>query len=253
MKIQIASDLHLEFERNNDFLTSNPLTKAGEVLLLAGDIVVGKFAENAVGFYEKVEGEFQSIISAFGNHEFYMGCIDRAYHCCFERLAFNHVRLNNTCRVVGDVKFIVSTLWSYVPQKDGERIEQWINDYSHILTSAGKPIQARDTNTLHAQSVRYILDELRRPFVGKIVVMTHHLPSYECISSKYKSGDLNAAFASSLDSIILAHPEISLWVCGHSHVPVDVTIGSTRIVSNPMGYVHKKEHFQFRRDFVVEV
>jgi len=38
MKIQYASDLHLEFKTNSDFLRNNPIIQAGDALLLAGDI-----------------------------------------------------------------------------------------------------------------------------------------------------------------------------------------------------------------------
>ena len=39
MKIQYASDLHLELSGNSRWIGKNPLEVAGDILLLAGDVV----------------------------------------------------------------------------------------------------------------------------------------------------------------------------------------------------------------------
>ena len=50
MKIQYASDLHLDFENNSKYLIDNPLKVAGEILILEGDIHVF----NKEGFMENL-------------------------------------------------------------------------------------------------------------------------------------------------------------------------------------------------------
>ena len=72
MKIQYASDLHLEFRDNSRWLKENPLIPIGEILVLAGDI--GYLVdENYSGhpFWYFCAENFQQTIVVPGNHELY--------------------------------------------------------------------------------------------------------------------------------------------------------------------------------------
>jgi len=116
MKIQLASDLHLEFPENREWIKNNPLIPKGDVLLLAGDIISDKYKKKARGFYEKIAKDFPFIISTMGNHEFYKGEVKYAYPFYKSNISENHIRLNNQSYIIDDIKFIVSTLWSHVPR-----------------------------------------------------------------------------------------------------------------------------------------
>ena len=73
MKIQYASDLHLEFLENTTFLKNNPLRVTGDILILAGDIAYWK--ENGYEehpFWDWVSQNYKQVIVIPGNHEFYM-------------------------------------------------------------------------------------------------------------------------------------------------------------------------------------
>jgi predicted phosphodiesterase len=77
---------------------------------------------------------------------------------------------------------------------------------------------------------------------NKIVVVGHHTPSHKSCHPRYANDDLmNGGYHSDLSEFILDHPEIVLWTHGHTHELFDYTIGDTRIVCNPRGYIGHEE------------
>lgn len=72
MKIQYASDLHLEFSANSSYLKLNPLKVTGDILILAGDIgYLGDDNYSKHPFWDWASENYQRVIIALGNHEFY--------------------------------------------------------------------------------------------------------------------------------------------------------------------------------------
>jgi len=225
-------------------------------LLLAGDIISNKHKKKARWFYEQVEKDFKYVISTMGNHEFYEGEVAFAYPFYQRKVAENHFKMNNRSMVIGDVKFIVSTLWSYVPSSNSAFVSSALNDYKLIqhknVYNDKWPMQVSDSNRYHKISLEFLQDELEKDFEGDIVVMTHHMPSFKCITSKPVNNNLNCAYASNLEKLIESYPKIKYWFCGHSHDFNIIKIGSTQVIRNPLGYVALGEEQGFKRDFVVQ-
>ena len=73
MKIQIVSDLHLEFEQNRQWLEENPLEVTGDILLIAGDTAYldvpesGRDTYAQYAFWDWASEHYKQVIVCFGN------------------------------------------------------------------------------------------------------------------------------------------------------------------------------------------
>lgn len=257
MKIQVVSDLHLEFPANRVWLKSSPVRPKADILLIAGDLCTLKQFDRIQPFIESFNRDFALVISTYGNHEFYGSNIESAYPSETKQLSENHFRLNNAVYIHQDVRIIASLLWSHIPPQAEARVENSLNDYRFIYKDGPRGtethIRASDSNGYHDLSLSFIKETLASPFAGKTVLLTHHLPSFQCVPEMFKGSELSTGFASNLDDLILEHPEIALWAHGHAHDFDDRYVGETRMVRNPLGYVDHKEQHDFKRDFVVEL
>ena len=77
----------------------------------------------------------------------------------------------------------------------------------------------------------------------KLIVMTHHAPTFKSIHPKYiNDRQLNGAYASDLSDFILDRPLIKYWLHGHIHATNDYMVGDCRVISNPRGYVMESKY-----------
>ena len=67
------------------------------------------------------------------------------------------------------------------------------------------------------------------------VVITHHAPTPRSIAPRFSGSALNPEFASNLERLI-ARYKPALWIPGHMHNSVDISVGETRVLTNPAGY-----------------
>jgi hypothetical protein len=127
-----------------------------------------------------------------------------------------------------------------------------MNDF-HVILYKGNRFSSAQFNQLHNESLLYLTQELEKPFPGKTVVMTHHLPTLINYPEKYKGNVLNDAFAVELFEMIEAKGP-DFWIYGHTHFNTpEFEIGKTKLVTNQLGYVKYGEHPLFQNDAFLEI
>jgi len=283
MKIQLVSDLHLEFAD-----ITIPNDTGADVLVLSGDILVtqdlhdhpaadfnpyssGAFADlerklkradRFRNFLMRVSQAFPHVVYIMGNHEHYHGKIDRSADYLQE--AFGHLGIQNIhlldrgVKVIDDVTFIGGTLWTDMNNFDPitlYHMESMMNDFRliRIAKQNFKKFLPKAAAAEHVKMKQYIQTVLQGlPDDAKVVVCGHHAPSFQSVAEHYKKDTImNGGYASNLDEFILDHPKIKVWTHGHMHQCFDYMIGETRVVCNPRGY--HDENPQFNPNFTFEV
>lgn len=252
MKIQYASDLHLEFPSNVDYLKNNPLKPIGDILILAGDITY--YSEEYLDHWiiDYLADNFKEVYMIQGNHEFYKNSdLSVQLKPFMEDIRPNFHVVNNLSVSIDGYKFIFSTLWSKISHLKEQFILRGLNDYRAIKMS-GETLKIADTNNLHSKAVEFLKSELTYDSLKNIVV-THHLPSDILVASCYNGSLLNEAFTTNLDW--LEDYPIDYWIYGHSHGNIrGKKIGSTEFLTNQLGYVqYENTHKTFKTDLILEL
>ncbi len=154
--------------------------------------------------------------------------------------------------IVPFVKLIFSTLWSKIRPAYQWQIERGMSDF-HVIKNDGYRFSADKFNQLHSHSLKFITKELNAERSGKVVVATHHVPTFFNYPEKYKGDVLNDAFAVELSDLIEANGP-DYWIYGHTHSnTLGFKINNTQLITNQLGYVKYGEHGSFKGEkyFVV--
>ena len=242
MKIQYASDIHLELSDNLRFIKSEPFEVTGDVLFFAGD--TGYLRDRTLPnlrFWKWASANYREVLLVPGNHEFYGNGDVLAYGDSWSReiLPNVHYYQNKVVRI-DNVDFILSTLWAHIRPEDEYFVHRGMNDFRQILYN-GRRFTPADFNAEHEKCLEFIKQSVTESTAEHIVVVTHHLPSMAVVAPEHKGSLLNSAFATELGNFI-ADSRIDVWIFGHSHANEEAIIGNTRLVCNQLGYVYYNEN-----------
>jgi predicted phosphodiesterase len=196
---QYFSDLHLERRKSLP-----KIQQVADTLLLAGDIGYPD-TEIYQEFFSVYSAKYKHIFVVDGNHEWDKGTPDPNRFKSLKNVFLldnSHIELEN---------FIITgtTLWTEATRKQD-----------------------------HHRAVKYLNEIINSNPNQKIIVLTHHLPSWKLITQNYRkkySEQTLYRYANHLDYLFYKPNPPWLWVCGHSHCLLDKKIGNTQCVINTFG------------------
>lgn len=271
MKLWVWSDLHLQMQ---DLPLPLQAPDGVDAIVCAGDLCHAPDLRNKA--FDIVHHYDLPLVFVPGNHEFYWGGgMSRSKpsdHRLMKEAADESrswrqplILLDDDVADIGGVRFIGGTLWTDFRmgldkgadlRARMQAAPRQLADFSQIRLGGGEFLSPQAMLRFHQRTCRFIERQLAIPSEGKKIVVTHHLPHPDCTPQFYRGSDANYLFACSehvFGDILDSDTAPALWLCGHTHHPVDVTVGRTRIVCNPRGYMRVRDEREngFRWDLVV--
>lgn len=262
MKIHLLSDVHTEFKW---YFIPEMEDEKNTVVIFAGDIGIAKRPETT--YLDTIKNackRFKHVFMIMGNHEYWHGSFNTAYSKIWtQTLDFeNFDLLEKETKVIDGVAFIGATLWTDMDNNNPivtYDAQQNMRDYKRIRTGPNdEPYQRKlkptDTIAAHYRAKEYIFPEItkQKDAGNKVVVITHHAPSYMSVADHYKGRVENGAYVTELGNDI-CDLEPELWVHGHTHYSFDYMIHKTRVVCNPRGYAPDDLNDDFIDTLILEV
>lgn len=250
-RISLLSDLHLEYRSPEDYAVLLDQISAGppvELTILAGDVaplewLASKEGEPAAAFLKELCRRRGRAVYVMGNHEVY-GCSapDRPNLIRQALEAVDTFRLNALDRSafhLGKTRILGCTMY-WPPAVDD--LERHMRDYTAVRDF--KPWVYAEGDLDDA----WLHGEVQ---AGDVVV-THLMPSMQCVSPLYRSSSTNCFFVRPMDDLI-AERRPAAWCWGHTHDSNEFVMGETHMLCNPKGYPGERQINPFSPTLTFEV
>jgi len=230
MKIQLLSDVHLEYQ---DFIPPYP---SADYLFLAGDI--GKYyMKNYLIFLSYVNDNWKRVYYVLGNHEYYVKKSMNRVEEIYKKLIDSYPNITLMLKdeeVLEDFNIYGCTLWSSPTSTTG------LNDFSKIWVKHDERKhritldEFKNLNDNHANWLKnQIICPERKIFLTHFSMKTLSVENYN--NYFYNNIDIN-------DGVNLH---------GHTHVSCDRYINGMRCISNQLGDKDEKACFDYNCSFEI--
>ena len=254
MRAQVFSDLHLEFAPE---FVPTPL-EAAEIAIVPGDL------GHSPSVLRRLKGWPVPVFYVPGNHEFDRGdydeirtllareCLDAGVHLLDRS---THVLTDTDGR---QIRLVGATRWSdfdLLGRGERQRCADAAERYLQHMRSSrrGAPLDAAAVRDLGVYEREWLEEELRSPFKGTTVAVTHFAPSGRSADPRYGLIPGTASFCNADDDLFRY---VDVWIHGHLHCALDYVVEGprrTRVVCNPRGYERLGEPAGFRPDLLLEI
>lgn len=244
MRIKLLSDIHLEFHKDGGKSFVNSLDNNCDVLIIAGDLCTSREIEASLTLLSN-RFKSSSILYVLGNHDY--------YHCKSKLLLLSMVRdvtkslpnvelLENDIAEIDGQRFLGTTLWF---DHDGipDKLDAHMNDFNYIsgiydwISHASK------------DAIQFLESNIRL----NDIVITHHLPHFQCINKAYIGSSLNRFFVNYKAEYVAKSGLAKFWLFGHTHTKCNTIINGTRFICNPFGYVGYEDVDLCNTNLILEV
>lgn len=256
MKLQIASDLHIEYKNEKDVDPFDYITPSAEILILAGDIGSCYRYSQLRNFLKKLCPEFKIVLYVVGNHEYYyIPNTTRRMPMEFMKNMLNNLSvlipnliiLDRSSVLIGNICISGCTLWSnpQVPMP---------NFYTRLHGMDLETYKHKFETDL--EFIKNTIDYCKEKG-HELVMVTHYCPhEYDNLTEEHGYDNdkekLKSFYMTDL-TYLMNKESIKLWIYGHTHINCDITPNfETRIVSNQKGK-SKNNIYNFSEQFVVEI
>jgi len=267
-RLQYASDLHLDSETAPFNVIIEP---AAPDLALCGDIG-NPFSAVYANFISWVSKRWERVFLLAGNHEYFsenpeikMEDVEKQILAVAENAGDNVVFLQKGIYTIDSHKIIVlgSTLWTHPDLRRWDKlVDGFIGDPGYRgeykamyktdeYTGLSRLIHPSDISALCNEHSAFLSKMLNSawgsiPAGWRVIVLTHHLPTFLINGDRFKDNILKSSYAVSLDNLI-KEPVVA-WICGHSHEAKERRMKSGALVAlNPLGYKSESATSKYSR------
>jgi Icc-related predicted phosphoesterase len=224
VKIKLISDVHTEHDRDGgDAFVRSLSSDDVDILVVAGDLTDRHHKMNLTRLCES----FKDVVYVMGNHDYWHSSLakrrEEMTKIC-EGLPNLHW-LDNTRKQIQGKWFAGCTLW--FSREDCPRLLRW-PDFRFVSEGPDGIWDEFD------KSYEFLNNNIEK---GDIVV-THHLPSKQCVHPRWEGSTTNCFFVGDVEDIIL-RKEPAFWFFGHTHDSRHLMVWKTELFCNPRGYPHE--------------